>query len=74
MVRAQTPELAREGDEELVSTVWAAHTGDSVVEHAAIEIAVDRGQDAAAQEAMLLLKLPLVDEQEAFEVKFYGRI
>jgi len=66
--RAQSPELAREGYEELVPAVGAAHTGDSVVNDAAIEIAVDRWPDAAAQVAMLLLKLLLVDEQEAFEV------
>ena len=51
-----------------MSTVWAAHTGDSVVKDAAIEIAVDGWFDAVAQEAMLLLKVLLVDEQKAFEV------
>ena len=48
--------------------VRTSHPGDSVVEDAAIEIAVDRWAEAVAQEAMLLLKLPLADEQEAFEV------
>ena len=65
---AQTPELAREGDEELMPAVRASHSGDAVVEHAAIEIAVDRWLDAAAQVAVLFLEVLLVDEQEAFEV------
>ena len=48
--------------------VRAAHSGDAVVEDAAIEIAVDRWLDAAAQVAVLFLEVLLVDEQEAFEV------
>ena len=64
----QTPKLAREIDEELMPAVRASHSGNAVVEHAAIEIAVDRWLDAAAQVAMLPLKLLLVDEQEAFEL------
>jgi hypothetical protein len=46
--RAQTPKLAREGDEKLVTTVRAAHPGDTLVEDAAVEIAVDRRLDAAS--------------------------
>ena len=65
---AQAPKLAGEGDEEIVPAVGAAHTGDSLVENAAIEIAVDRWLDAAAQVAVLFLEVLLVDEQEAFEV------
>ncbi|MGB5392087.1 MAG: hypothetical protein WBP10_18075 [Thermoanaerobaculia bacterium] len=64
----QTPKLARESDEELMPAVRASHSGDAVVEHAAIEIAVDRWLDAAAQVAVLFLEVLLVDEQEAFEV------
>jgi len=64
----QTPKLAREGDEELMPAVQASHSGDAVVEHAAIEIAVDGWLDAAAQVAVLFLEVLLVDEQEAFEV------
>jgi len=64
----QTPKLARESDEELVPAVRASHSGDAVVKDAAIEIAVDRWLDAAAQVAVLFLEVLLVDEQEAFEV------
>ena len=66
--RAHSPKLAREGDEEIVPAVRTSHPSDAVLEDAAIEIAVDGWLDAAAQDAMLLLKLLLVDEQEAFEV------
>jgi len=48
--------------------VRASHSGDAVVGNAAIEIAVDRWLDAAAQVAVLFLEVLLVDEQEAFEV------
>jgi hypothetical protein len=68
LVWTQTPKLARESDEELVPAVRASHSGDAVVKDAAIEIAVDRWLDAAAQVAVLFLEVLLVDEQEAFEV------
>ena len=48
--------------------VRASHSGDAVVNDAAIEIAVDRWPYAAQQVAVLFLEVLLADEQEAFEV------
>ena len=50
--RAQAPELAGEGDQELVPTVRTTHPGDALIEDAAIEIAVNRRLDAATQIAV----------------------
>jgi hypothetical protein len=74
LVRAKAPELAGEGDEELVSAIRAAHAGDAVVEDAAVEITVNGRLHAAAQVAVTRLKALLVDEQEALEVMREGPV
>jgi len=66
--RAQAPELAGEGDQELVAALRAAHPGDPQVEDAAVEIAVDRRLDAAAQVAVGGEKALLVATHEVLEV------
>lgn len=71
---AQAPELAGEGDQELMAAVRAAHPGDTVVENPAVEVAVDRRLHAAAQVAVSCLEAFLVDEQEALEVVGQGPI
>ena len=67
-IRAQAPELAGEGDEELVPAIRAAHPGDALVEDAAVEIAVDRRLHTGAQVSMSALKSLLVEDQETLEV------
>jgi hypothetical protein len=66
--RAQTPELAGEGDQELVPAVRAADPGDALVEDAAIEVAVDCRLDAGSQVAVTSLEPRLICAQEPLEV------
>jgi hypothetical protein len=47
-VRGKAPELSGESDEELVPAIREAHTGDAVVEDAAVEITVNGRLCAAA--------------------------
>jgi len=57
----QAPELAREGDEELVPAIRAAHPSNALVEDAAIEVAVDCRLDAATQIAVGVKEALLID-------------
>ena len=65
---AQAPELAGEGDEELVPAIRAAHPGDALVEEAAIEVAVDCRLDAATQITVGVKEALLIDTEEVLEV------
>ena len=66
--RAEPPELAGEGDQKLVSALRAAHPGDTLVEDAAIEVAMDCRFDAAAQIAVGVAEAFLVHLDEVLEM------
>ncbi len=65
---AQAPELAREGDQELMPAVRAAHPGNTLVEDAAVEVAVYRRLDAAAQIAAGVEEALFIHLDEVLEV------
>ncbi len=72
--RAQAPELAGEGDQELMPAVRAAHPGDALVEDAAVEVAVDRRLDAASQVAVGVPETLLIHLDEVLEVQGEGPV
>ena len=65
---AEAPELSGEAGQELVAALRAARPGDTVVDDAAVEVAVDRLLNAAPKVAVSPLESLLVDEEEALEV------
>ena len=65
---AQGPQLAGEGHQKLVLAIGAADAGDTLVEDAAVEVAMDCGLHTAAQVTVGGLKALLVGQEEALEV------
>ena len=64
----KAPQLAGEGHQKLVPAIGAADAGDTLVEDAAVEVAMDREFHTAAQITMGGLEALLVDQEEALEV------
>ena len=64
----KAPQLAGEGHQKLMPAIGAADAGDTLVEDAAVEVAMDREFHTAAQITMGGLEALLVDQEEALEV------
>ena len=66
--RAEAAQLAGEGDQDVVPALGAVRSRRAVGEDAAIEVAVDRGRDRAAQVAVRGLEALLLDAEKALEL------
>jgi len=72
--RAQAPELAGEGDQELMAAIGTAHPGDAVVDDAPVEVAVECRLHTAAQVAVGRLEALFAGEKEALGVVGQGPV
>jgi hypothetical protein len=71
---AETPELAGEGDQEVVATRRAVGPCHAVGDDAAVEVAIDRGLDTPPKVAMGALEALLINLEEALEVLRQGAV